>query len=206
MLDYISTKDTLHTRGININERQYLFVLSCVLGERPEVAYGMIYCTKEFKQSLETEDEDEYLSSIKNDAELMLQQQDEKQLYDLLQSDYNTEIQARAMNMENYSFTTGQVIQILQNLLHDRASDISSSSVRDIISLINTLAAQGALQSGDNFGSHFIHVFAPFTSLCTSCNREFDIVKGLDAICPHCKQVYKWSESENRFYPQPSKL
>lgn len=206
MLDYISTKSTLHTRGININEKQYLFVLSCVLGERPEVAYGMVFNTKEFKHAIETEDEEEYLESIKDDANLRLKMQDEMQLYALLESDYKTEIQARAMNMENYSFTTGQVIQILQNLLHDRASDISSSSVRDIISLINTLAAQGALQSGDNFGSHFIHVFPPFSSLCTNCGREFDVVKGLDAICPHCKQVYKWSETDNRFYPQPSKL
>lgn len=206
MLNYIDTKATLHTRGININEKQYLFVLSCVLGEKTEVAYGMIYQTSEFKKAIDTENEDEFFSSLKEDAELRLQLQDERQLYDLLKADYNTEIQAKAMNMEDYSFTTGQVIQILQNLLHDRASDISSSSVRDIISLINTLAAQGALESGDNFGSHFIHIFPPFTSLCPKCGREFDVVKGLDAVCPFCKQVYKWVEDEGRFYPNVEKL
>lgn len=204
-MDFISSKSTLHARGVNINEKQYLFVLMCVIGESPEVAYSMVFDTKEFKRAIETEDEDDYLLSKKKDAEERLQLQDERQLLELLRSEYNTEIQAKAMNLENYSFTTGQVIQILQNLLHSRAQDIESSSVKDIISLINTLANQGALQSGDNFGSHFIHILSKFNSLCL-CGREFDAYAGIDCICPHCHQVYKWSSEENRFYPSPSKL
>lgn len=204
-MDYLSTKSTLHTRGININEKQYLFVLMCAIGESPEVAYSMLYDTQEFKRNIATEDEDDYLASKKKDAEERLKLQDEMQLYDLLQSEYNTEVQAKAMNLENYSFTTGQVIQILQNLLHSRAQDIESSSVKDIISLINTLANQGALQSGDNFGSHFIHILPKFNALCV-CGREFDVYAGIDCICPHCHQVYKFSQQDNRFYPQPSKL
>lgn len=206
MLDFISAKATLHTRGINIDEKQYLFVLQVILGERSDVAYGMVYHTKDFKAAMDSEGEEEYLASIRHDAETHLQQQDEKQLRDLLLADYTTEIQAKAMSLENYQFTTGQVIQILQNLLHDRASDLESSSVKDVISLINTLAAQGALQSGDNFGSHFIHIYPKFDVLCTTCGREFDIAKGLDGICPHCKQHYRWSETEHRFYPIPEKL
>lgn len=206
MLSYIDTKNTLHTRGVNIDEKQYLFVLSCVLGERPEVAYGMVYHPKEFKAAIETEEEDEYLLSIKQDADMHLELQDEKQLYDLLMADYQAEIQAKAMSLEDYRFTTGQVIQILQNLLHDRATDLESSSVKDIIALINTLASQGALQSGDNFGSHFIHILPPFPVCCTNCGREFDIARGLDGLCPHCHQKYRWSEEENRFYPMPVKL
>lgn len=204
-MDYISTKSTLHTRGINISEKQYLFVLMCVLGESPEVAYALMFDTQEFKRAIETEDEEEYLASKKKDAEERLKLQDERQLYEILQSDYNSEIQAKAMNLENFSFTTGQVIQILQNLLHSRAQDIESSSVRDIISLINTLASQGALQSGDNFGSHFIHLYPKFNSLCL-CGREIDVYAGMDCVCPHCHQVYKWVGEEKRFYPQPSKL
>lgn len=206
MLDFIASKNTLHTRGINIDEKQYMFVLMCVMGERAEVAYGMIYKTKDFKKAIESEEEEEYLASIKDDANVRLQLQDEKQLFDLLSSDYNSEIQSKAMSLENYSFTTGQVIQILQNLLHDRAQDLENSSVKDIISLINTLANQGALQSGDNFSSHFIHIYPPFDVLCVNCGREFDIVRGLDGICPHCHQQYRYSEDEDRFYPQPSKL
>ena len=205
-MDYLYTKETLHTRGINIDEKQYYFVLMCVVGESPEVAFAMVYDTKEFKSSIETENESEYLSSKKKDAEERLIRQEERQLKDLLQSEYNAEIQSKAMNLQDYSFTTGQVVQILQNLLHDRASDIESSSVKDIISLINTLASQGALQSNDTFGSHFVHIYPKFNALCVNCNKEFDAYAGIDSICPHCHQVYQWSEEENRFYPQPQKL
>lgn len=205
MESYIDIKSELHVRGIDIDEKQYFFVLACVLGERPEVAYGMIYDTKLFKHSIETEEEEDYLSSVKGDAEIRLQQQEEKQLFEMLQSDYRAEVQAKAMNMEDYSFTAGQAIQILQNLLHDRASDISSSSAKDIISIINSLAAQGALQTGDNFESHFIHIHDKFNALCV-CGRELDVYAGMDCICPHCGQVFKWSESEKRFYPNAEKL
>ncbi len=206
MLDYINVKRTLHTRGVNIDEKQYLFVLSVVMGERVDVAYGMVFDTKNFKRAIESDECEEYLASIHDDAQARMMLQDERQLKELLSDDYNAEIQAKAMDLEDYSFTTGQVIQILQNLLHERSQDLENSSVRDIISLINTLANQGALQSGDNFSSHFIQIYPPFDVLCTSCGHEFDIVKGLDGICPHCKQVYRWSEDEKRFYPQPQKL
>ena len=206
MLDYINVKRTLHTRGVNIDEKQYLFVLSVVMGERVDVAYGMMFDTKNFKRAIESDECEEYLASIHEDAVARMMLQDERQLQELLSDDYKSEIQAKAMDLEDYSFTTGQVIQILQNLLHERSQDLENSSVRDIISLINTLANQGALQSGDNFSSHFIQIYPPFDVLCTSCGHEFDIVKGLDGICPNCKQVYRWSEDEKRFYPQPTKL
>lgn len=206
MLDYINVKRTLHTRGVNIDEKQYLFVLSVVMGERVDVAYGMMFDTKNFKRAIESDECEEYLASIHEDAQARMMLQDERQLQEILNDDYKSEIQAKAMDLEDYSFTTGQVIQILQNLLHERSQDLENSSVRDIISLINTLANQGALQSGDNFSSHFIQIYPPFDVLCTSCGHEFDIVKGLDGICPNCKQVYRWSEDEKRFYPQPQKL
>ena len=206
MLDYINVKRTLHTRGVNIDVKQYLFVLSVVMGERVDVAYGMMFDTKNFKRAIESDECEEYLASIHEDAEARMMLQDERQLQEILNDDYKAEIQAKAMDLEDYSFTTGQVIQILQNLLHERSQDLENSSVRDIISLINTLANQGALQSGDNFSSHFIQIYPPFDVLCTSCGHEFDIVKGLDGICPNCKQVYRWSEDEKRFYPQPTKL
>ena len=205
MLSYIDTRSTLHTRGIKITEKQYLFVLECVLDEKPEVAYAMVYHPKDLKEAIDNDEEDKYLSSLKDDARVRLEQQEEKQLYDLLQADYQSVIQAKAMQLENYEFTTGQVIQILQNLLHDRASDLESSSVKDVISLINTLAAQGALQSGDNFGSHFVHIHDKFNALCL-CGHEIDVFAGMDCVCPFCKQVFKWVEDENRFYPQPSHL
>lgn len=205
MLDYQYTTNTLHMRGIRVNEKQYMFVLNVVFGEKPSVAYGLVFDTANFKRAMETEDEEAYLSSVKDTAEMLLQQQDERQLYDLLLSDYNRDVQEKAMNLENYEFTTGQVVQILQNLLHDRSQDIESSSVRDIISLVNTLASQGALSGSDNFASHFIQIMPKFNAVC-KCGHEIDVVKGMDCICQYCKQFYKWVNEEDRFYPQPNTL
>lgn len=205
MLDYEYTRNTLHARGIKINVKQYLYVLNVVLGEKPAVAYGIIYDNDDFKKALVEEDLERYVSSVKDKAEVLLKQQDEIQLLELLQSDYNRDIQEKAMNLENYEFTTGQVVQILQNLLHSRSQDIESSSVRDIISLINTLASQGALGGSDNFASHFIQIMPKFNAVC-KCGREIDVVKGIDCTCPYCHQFYKWVEEEDRFYPTPDTL
>lgn len=205
MLDYEYTRNTLHARGINVSIKQYLFVLNVALGEKPAVAYGIIYDYDALKKALDEEELERYISAIKDKAEVMLKQQDEVQLFEILKSDFNREIQEKAMNLENYEFTTGQVVQILQNLLHSRSQDIESSSVRDIISLINTLASQGALGGSDNFASHFIQIMPKFNAVC-KCGREIDVVKGMDCICPYCHQFYKWVEEEDRFYPKPDTL
>ena len=205
MLDYEYTKNTLHARGIKVSIKQYLYVLNVVLGEKPSIAYGIIYDGDAFKKALDEDEIERYISMVKDKAEVMLKQQDEVQLFDLLQQDYNRDIQEKAMNLENYEFTTGQVVQILQNLLHSRSQDIESSSVRDIISLINTLASQGALSGSDNFASHFIQIMPKFNAVC-KCGREIDVVKGIDCTCPYCHQFYKWVEEEDRFYPTPDTL
>jgi hypothetical protein len=205
MLDYEYTRNTLHARGIKVSVQQYLYVLNVVLGEKPAIAYGIIYDSDALKKALDEEELDRYVSMVKEKADVMLKQQDEIQLLELLQSDYNRDIQEKAMNLENYEFTTGQVVQILQNLLHSRSQDIESSSVRDIISLINTLASQGALSGSDNFASHFIQIMPKFNAVC-KCGREIDVVRGIDCTCPYCHQFYKWVEEEDRFYPKPDTL
>jgi rRNA maturation endonuclease Nob1 len=165
-----------------------------------------VFDTAEFKSNVPSEDEEEYLASKRKDAEIMLEQQNCRHLREYLEQEYRSDIQEQASTLKDFKFTGSEVQKLLNNLLHERSQDLESSSVKDIIALIKTLADQGALQSDDNFSSHFIHVYPPFDVVCTSCGREFDIVKGLDAICPHCKQVYRWSEEERRFYPELAKL
>ena len=55
----------------------------------------MIYHPKEFRKAIESEDEEDYLKEIKADAEIKLELQAEKQLYDLLYSEYNAEYKQR---------------------------------------------------------------------------------------------------------------
>ena len=207
MVGYLEAVSTMHTRGVSIDEKDYIFTLCVVLGEAPQNAFAMAYDMSEFKKNIGTENEDAYLSSKKKDAENMLTQQSVIQLKSLLDDAYRAQIQSEALNLKDFKFTGQETVQILNNLLKTRVDDLESSSVRDVVSLLKALSEQGALEMGDGgFSRHFIQISPKFTALCVACNREFDCHSGIGAKCPHCGQEYHWSEENNRFYPQPQKL
>lgn len=206
MLNYLDTKSVLFTRGVSFDLKQYLYVVQVVLGEDKSVAYGMTFDRENFVKAIGSEDEDDYLSKVSRDAEIMMQQQECQQLFEVLSDEYQLDIQAKASTLENYKFSGAEVQQLLANLLHNRSQELDEASVKDILSLIKTMYEQGALDSGDTFQKHFITIHDKFNALCPNCNHEIDVFAGVDCVCPYCKQAFKWSEEERRFYPQPNKL
>lgn len=206
MLNYLDSQNQLHTRLVDFTPQQYLFVLQIVLGERIEVAYANTFDTQEFKRNIPSEDEEEYLATVRKDAQVMLETQECQQLKDEFESLYQSDVQEKASTLEDYKFTGSDVQKLLNNLLHDRSADLSEASVRDILSLIKSMYDSGALDSGDSFTKHFITIPRKFDALCTNCNHEFYLTEGIDIRCPHCGQVYRWDESQNRFFPLPAKL
>ena len=207
MVGYLEAVSAMHTRGIVIDEKDYIFTLMVVLGEEPQNAYALAYDIQGLKGVVSTEDEDVYLSTKKKDAEAMLGKQNITQLKDLLEESYRAQIQSASLNLTDYHFSGQETVQILNNLLKTRIDDLESSSVKDVVSLLKALSDQGALDAGDGgFSKHFIQIMPKFLALCVSCNREFDAYSGISAVCPHCGQQYHWSSEESRFYPQPMKL
>ena len=206
MLNYRDTQNALHTRLVDFSLQEYLFVLQTILGEDPCVAYASVFDMQEFKRNVPSEDEEEYLASKRKDAQVMLETQECQQLKDELESLYQSDVQEKASTLEDYKFTGSDVQKLLNNLLHDRSADLSEASVRDILSLIKSMYDSGALDSGDSFTKHFITIPRKFDALCTNCNHEFYLTEGIDIRCPHCGQVYRWDESQNRFFPLPAKL
>lgn len=207
MVGYLEAVSTMHTRGVVIDEKDYIFTLTVVLGDTPQNAFALAYDMSEFKKVIGTEDEEVYLSTKKKDAETMLAQQQIIQLKDLLEESYRAQVQSDALNLKDFRFSGQETVQILNNLLKSRVDDLESSSVRDVVSLLKALSDQGALEMGDGgFSRHFVQISPKFPALCVACNREFDCYVGLGAKCPHCGQEYRWSEEEQRFYPQPQKL
>ena len=206
MLNYLDTKSVLFTRGVSFDLKQYLYVVQVVLGEDKSVAYGMTFDRENFVKAIGSEDEDDYLSKVARDAEIMMQQQECQQLFEVLSEEYQLDIQAKASTLENYKFSGAEVQQLLANLLHNRSQELDEASVKDILSLIKTMYEQGALDSGDTFQKHFITIHDKFNALCPNCNHEINVFAGVDCVCPYCKQAFKWSEEERRFYPQPNKL
>ena len=204
MLDLLSTQNQLHTRLVDFTLQEYMFVLQVVLGERIEVAYANTFDTAEYKRNVPSEDEEEYLASKRKDAEIMLEQQNCRQLQEYLEQEYRSDIQERASNLSDYRFTGAEVQRLLNNLLRERSQELSEASVRDILALLKTMYETGTLDSGDSYQNHFITIPKKYDCICPRCNHEQYLVEGVDNKCTSCGMVFRW-DSE-RFYPQPPKL
>ena len=204
MLDLLSTQNQLHTRLVDFTLQDYMFVLQVVLGERLEVAYANTFDTQEFKRNVPSEDEEEYLATKRKDAEIMLEQQNCRQLREYLEQEYRSDIQEQSSNLSDYRFTGAEVQRLLNNLLRDRSQELSEASVRDILALLKTMYETGTLDSGDSFQNHFITIPKKYDCICPQCNHEQYLVEGVDNKCTSCGMVFRW-DSE-RFYPQPQKL
>jgi hypothetical protein len=79
--------------------------LQVILGERPEVAYTSVYDTANFKRNVPSEDEEDYLASFKQQAQILLETQNCRQLRDYLESEYQIDVQEKASNLKDYRFT-----------------------------------------------------------------------------------------------------
>lgn len=205
-MNYLDTASALHTRGADISIEDYIFVMMITLGEDIETAYAIAYEPSEFRKNM-GEDEGLYLVSKKKDAETLMEQQNIKMLIDILRDAYRADIQEKALNLTDVKFSGEQTVQILNNLLKTRVTDMDTASVKDVVQILKALTEQGALDVGDGgFSRHFVQILPKFSALCTRCGREFDAQRGLGAVCPHCHQQYRWSSEENRFYPNVEKL
>jgi hypothetical protein len=204
MLDYLSTSNQLHTRLVDFTPQEYIFVLQVILGERPEVAYASVYDIGDFKRNVPSEDEEDYLASFKQQAQILLETQNCRQLREYLESEYQMDIQERASTLKDYKFTGAEIQKLLNNLLHERSSELSEASVRDILALIKSMYDSGALDSGDNFQNHFITIPKKYDCICPQCNHEQYLVEGVDNKCTSCGMVFRWDNE--RFWPQPQKL
>lgn len=207
MVGYLEAVSTMHTRGVAIDEKDYIFTLMIVLNEPPQNAFAFAYDMSEFKKVIGTEDEDAYLSTKTKDAENMLAQRQIIQLKDWLEEAYRAQIQSASLNLTDYHFSGQETVQILNNLLKTRIDDLESSSVKDVVSLLKALSDQGALEMGDGgFSRHFVQIPAKFNILCPQCNREGYAVEGLDFRCEFCGHIAKWNENSKRYYPNLTSL
>ena len=206
MLDYLSTQNQLHTRLVDFTLQEYMFVLQVILGERPEVAYANTYDVANFKRNVPSEDEEDYLASFKQQAQIQLETQNCRQLREYLESEYQIDVQEKASTLKDYRFTGAEIQKLLNNLLHERSSELSEASVRDILALIKSMYDSGALDSGDNFSNHFITVPNKYNTVCPQCQREGYAVDGLDFRCEHCGCIAKWDENTKRYFPNLTHL
>lgn len=205
-MNYLDTASTLHTRGADIDMQEYLFGLMMTNGEDKETAYAIAFEPSEFKRNL-GEDEGVYIASKKQDAEALVNQQNIKMMLDYMSDLRRSEIQAQALNLEEYHFSGEDTVRILNNLLKTRIDDLESSSVKDVVAILKTLTESGGIDAGDGgFSKHFVQIYPKLSVVCPVCHKETDIALGLTSICSRCGSQFVWSEEEHRYYPEPIKL
>ena len=201
MLSYLDTQNALHTRTIDFTLQEYLFVVQIVMGEDKRVAYANTFDVAEFKRNVPSDEEEDYLNQFAQKADILLEQQNCKHLREYLEQEYQSEIQAKATKLENYSFSGKDVQQLLSNLLHNRSESLDDASVKDILSLVKSMYDSGALDSGDGWSKHFITIPNKYNTICPNCGREGYAIDGLDFRCEFCGCIAKWDESQRRYFP-----
>ena len=206
MFDYREFSNRLHIRGVDFDIKTYLFVLMVCGGEDVAVSYGLTHDEGEFKRHVPSEDEEEYLASIRRTAEQLLETQECIQLREIIEEEIRSEIQSKATNITEFKYTSKDIMNMLSGLLADRSASLSEASVKDIVALIRELGALGGFSGTDTFSQHFIQLPARYTCICPSCNREGTAVEGLSFRCEHCGAIAKWDESTHRYYPNLESL
>lgn len=205
-MNYLDVVTTLHTRGADVSLQDYTFALMITNGEDTEVAYCIAYSPDEFKNSIGDND-GQYLSSKKNEVAALMSKQHIKMLIDYMSELHHAEVQNESLNLTDYKFTGEDTVRVLNSLLKSRIDDMDSASVKDVVGIMKALTEQGALEVGDGgFSKHFVQIYPKYSALCTKCGREFDAQIGIGAKCPHCGQEYRWSEEEDRYYPEVTRL
>ena len=58
MVGYLEAVSTMHTRGVAIDEKDYIFTLMVVLNESPQNAFAFAYDMSEFKKVIGTVEEE----------------------------------------------------------------------------------------------------------------------------------------------------
>ena len=125
--------NTMHTRGLSITSKDFVFAMLVTIGEDSDMAYAISYEQDELARHIGTEKEDEYVHSKHKQAENVKTQQNIIQLLDLLSDSYRTEIQRLALDLKDYKFSGEEAVQILNNILKNRIEDLETASVRDVV-------------------------------------------------------------------------
>lgn len=206
-MQFRDIESTLNARGVFFTQQEYVFTLLVVIGERPTIAYALSFPTDEYQRVKDTESEKDFFNNCAKLSSSLLQQQHIVKLKEELEYRNKKAIQDAALHLDDIELTSSDVKKVLASFLRDRIDDPSGASVKELVDLLRMY--QPYLPddaSATDFQRHFIQVHEPYNAMCNNCNHEISAYKGLSCICEHCGQKYIWSDEDDRFYPEISKL
>ena len=207
MIQFQDIESTLNARGVFFSQQEYVFTLLVVIGERPTIAYALSFSPDEYQRVKDTESEKDFFNNCAKLSSSLLQQQHIVKLKEELEYRNKKAIQDAALHLDDIELTSSDVKKVLASFLRDRIDDPSGASVKELVDLLRMY--QPYLPddaSATDFQRHFIQVHEPYNAMCNNCNHEISAYKGLSCICEHCGQKYIWSDEDDRFYPEISRL
>lgn len=203
MIDYVETRETLSSRGINFTPREFVYAFMCAIGMRGDDAYVIAFKDKEIENA--EKDQDDAITPLKekykSEHDLFVSQDKIKKLVEYLEEGHRRLLQEQMVHFDKIDLSANDLKNVLGKLLKDRYDDIANSSAKEMIDIIKVFADKFATEDDTNktFQKHFIQIFEPFNSVCVECGHEFSLAPNVTTICPNCHHVYTYDKETKKF-------
>lgn len=201
MLDYKEVKKTMEMRGIEFNNTQFSFALMIAIGIDKYDAYKIAIVGDKINK-IKDDKLSEFEDKCKKDCDVLLEQNNIKNLLDYLKNKYEWQVNDAAINTEDTEITQKMLKNLLGRIIKKSSDNLENTSYSDLIRVINQYCEKFDLGDSDDdgFQKHFIQILPVFNFICDQCGHEGDQPMGVSFSCKHCGKRYIWSEKDKRYY------
>jgi len=201
MIDYKETKKTMEMRGIEFNNAQFSFALMIAIGIDKYDAYKIALVGDKINK-IKEDKLSEFEDKCKKDCDILLEQNNIKNLLDYLKNRYDIQVNDAAMNCEEVEVTPKMLKNLLGRIIKKSSDNLDNASYSDLIRVVDQYCKQFSLGDSDDdgFQKHFINILPVFNFICDQCGHEGDQPMGVSFSCKHCGKRYIWSEEDKRYY------
>ena len=188
-------------RGIEFNNTQFSFALMIAIGIDKYDAYKIALVGDKINK-IKEDKLSEFEDKCKKDCDVLLEQNNIKNLLDYLKNRYDMQVNDAAMNCEEVEVTPKMLKNLLGRIIKKSSDNLDNASYSDLIRVVDQYCKQFSLGDSDDdgFQKHFIQVLPVFNFICDQCGHEGDQPMGVSFSCKHCGKRYIWSEKDKRYY------
>ena len=201
MIDYKETKKTMEIRGIEFTNTQFSFILMVAIGIDKYDAYKLSIVSDKIGK-IKEDKLSEFEDKCKKDCDILLEQNNIKNLLDYLKSRYDMQVNDAAMSCEEVEVTPKMLKNLLGRIIKKSSDNLDNASYTDLIRVVDQYCKQFSLGDSDDaeFQRHFIQVYPkPFNGVCPFCNKEIDIPFGLSFTTPCCGHRIIWDKDADKY-------
>ena len=170
MIDYKETKKKMEMRGIEFTNTQFSLSLMMAIGIDKYDAYKIVIIGDKINK-IKEDKLSEFEDKCRKDCDILLEQNNIKQLTNYLKERYDWQINDAAMNTEDVEVTPKMLKNLLGRIIKKSSDNLDNASYSDLIRVVDQDCKQFSLGDSDDdgFQKHFIQVFPNFNFTCNQC-------------------------------------